>query len=159
MSFNLAPHYDAGEEMEVDLGGKPTTSASSDQPAPSHRAGAIPRGERCGRCFRNKCVRCVFIACMRAASGFGKGSSAPSNRYLGAFEEGALRFNYDVLPGGQGGNSVAGWIWQEAGSVDVAKNGHQLTCGFEEQFTGVVSFVGRGQLVLSTAVDRVWGGK
>ena len=65
MSSNLAPHYDAGEEMEVDLGGKSTPSAmhgsssSGDRPAAgvSHRAGLVPRGERCGRCFRIKCVR------------------------------------------------------------------------------------------------------
>lgn len=76
MSSNLAPQYDPGEEMEVDLGGKSTTSTSSamhssDRPAVSHRAGVVPRGERCGRCFRNNCVRCVlFLVCMHAVSGF-----------------------------------------------------------------------------------------
>ena len=77
MSSNLAPHYDAGEEMEVDLRGeKPaTTSAmhrnsSGDGNCMSHHAGVVPRGERCGRCFRNKCVRCVFFVYTQAAAGF-----------------------------------------------------------------------------------------
>lgn len=71
MSSNLAPHYDAGEHEHIEVDLKPTTSAmhSGDGPAVSHHAGAVPRGERCGRCFRNKCVRCVYrvLACMHVS--------------------------------------------------------------------------------------------
>ncbi|CAM9994388.1 unnamed protein product [Scytosiphon promiscuus] len=64
-------HFDDGDEMEVDLGlegGRKSaasagTTANVMQPGTalvSHRRGKLPNGERCGRCFRRKCVRVAF---------------------------------------------------------------------------------------------------
>lgn len=107
MSSNLAPHYDGGEEMEIDLGGKSTTSAmhSSDLPAVAHRGGAVPRGERCGRCFRNKCVRyvCIFGAhkvyhsrCLGSGMGWLLHLGAVSCTHNRPEKISPLRFNYVV---------------------------------------------------------------
>ncbi|CAM9834735.1 unnamed protein product [Pylaiella littoralis] len=69
MSANFVPNDDTRDDVEVDLGPKAgnadftgTTSAiHPSRTSVSHRPGAAPtRGERCGRCFRRKCVRVAF---------------------------------------------------------------------------------------------------
>ncbi|CAB1103619.1 unnamed protein product [Ectocarpus sp. CCAP 1310/34] len=70
MDSNHAPHYDVGDEMEIDLrpgrdrkGGTTTNAMHSGSPrieSGSHVPTAARPSERCGRCFRRKCVRVTF---------------------------------------------------------------------------------------------------